>query len=86
MCRVVLAVYLVYLSYLTLFSLCSYYKNKIFINTHSPTCFFADGKHLIALYFILWAEFAMGRVCNGPSLLWAEMSRNPKLHACSYLP
>ena len=23
-----------------------------------------------------WAEFAMGRVCHGPSLLWAEMSRN----------
>ena len=23
-----------------------------------------------------WAEFAMGRVCNGPRLLWAEMSRN----------
>ena len=24
----------------------------------------------------LWAEFDMGRVCHGPSLLWAEMSRN----------
>ena len=24
-----------------------------------------------------WAEFAMGRDCYGPSLLWAEMSRNP---------
>ena len=34
MCRVFLAVYLVYISYLTLFSLCSYYKNKIFINSH----------------------------------------------------
>ena len=24
----------------------------------------------------LVAEFVMGRVCHGPSLLWAEMSRN----------
>ena len=23
------------------------------------------------------AELVMGRVCHGPSLLWAEMSRNP---------
>ena len=22
--------------------------------------------------FMLWAEFAMGRVCNGPRVLWAE--------------
>ena len=72
MCRVVWVVYLVYLSYLTLFSLCSYYKNKICINTHSLKCFFSDEKHLIAQNFILWAEFAMGRVCNGPRVLWAE--------------
>ena len=72
MCRGVFAVDIVYLSYLTLFSLCSYYKNKIFINTHSLTRFFSDEKHLIAVYFILWAEFAMGRVCNGPRVLWAE--------------
>ena len=74
--RVVLAVYLVYFPYLTLFSLCSYYKNKILINTHSLTCFFSDEKHLIALHFILWAEFVMGRECFLPSLLWAEMSRD----------
>ena len=49
MCRVVLAVYLVYSSYLTLFSLCSYYKKKISINTHSLTCFFSDEKHLIII-------------------------------------
>ena len=72
MCRVVWAVYLVYLSYLTLFSLYSYYKNKIFINPHSLKCFFSDEKHLKAQYFILWAEFAMGRVCNGPRVLWFE--------------
>ena len=24
---------------------------------------------------IVWTDFVMGRVCNGPSLLWAEMSR-----------
>ena len=29
----------------------------------------------------LVAEFAMGRVCHGPSLLWAEMSRN-RLFIC----
>ena len=23
-------------------------------------------------FLYLWAEFAMGRVCNGPRLLWAE--------------
>ena len=57
------------LSFLTLFSLYSYYKNKIFINIYSLTCFFSDEKHLIALYFILWAEFAIGRVCNGPRVL-----------------
>ena len=26
----------------------------------------------------LVAELVMGRVCHGPSLLWAEMSRNRK--------
>ena len=25
----------------------------------------------------LVAELVMGRVCHGPSFLWAEMSRNP---------
>ena len=25
---------------------------------------------------LLWAKFAMGRVCHGPRLLWAEMFRN----------
>ena len=67
MCRVVWAVYLIYLSYLTLFSLCCYSKIKIFINTHSLTCFFSN-----AQCSILWAEFAMGRVCNAPRVLWAE--------------
>ena len=68
----VLDVYLVYSSYLTLFSLCSYYKNKIFINSHSLTFLFFDEKHLITTVFFLWADFAMGRVCNGPRVLWAE--------------
>ena len=67
MCRAVLAAYLVYLSHLTLFSLCNYYKNKIFINSHSLTCFFSDEKLLIATVF-----YFMGRVCYGPSVLWAE--------------
>ena len=32
----------------------------------------SDEKHIIEEYFILWAEFALGRVCNGPRVLWAE--------------
>ena len=64
----VLAVNLVCLSYLTLFSLCNYYKKKIFINSYSPTCFFSGEKHLIAIGF-----YFMGRVCNGPRVLWAEV-------------
>ena len=70
MCTVVLAIYLVYLSYLTLFSLCMFffiYINKIFINSYSLTYFFSDEKHLIATVF-----YFMGRVCNGPRVLWAE--------------
>ena len=63
MCRVVLAVYLIYFSYLTLFSRCNYYKNNIFINSHSLTCFFFDEKHLRATVF-----YFMDRVCYGPSL------------------
>ena len=26
-----------------------------------------------------WDEFAMGRVCNRPRVLWAELSRNHKM-------
>ena len=33
----------------------------------------------------LVAEFVMGRVCHGPSLLWAEMSRN-RIIDCSFKP
>ena len=61
MCRMVFAVYLVYLSYLTVFSLCNYYKNKIFINSHSLKRFFYDEKYLMATVF-----YFMGQVCNGP--------------------
>ena len=32
----------------------------------------SDEKHIIEEYFILLAEFALGRVCNGPRVLWAE--------------
>ena len=68
----VLAAYLVYLSYLTLFFLCNYYKNKILIISRSLTCFFpSDGKRY-QQYFIVCAEFTMGRVCYGLSVLWAE--------------
>ena len=31
------------------------------------------GRSLLWAEFV-WADFVMGRVCNGPSLLWAEMS------------
>ena len=81
-CRVVLAVYLVYLSYLTLFSLCNYYRNKIFIISHRLTCFFSM-KTLdttsILLYgpSLLWAESIMGRVCYGPR------SRYQRLTLCN---
>ena len=30
---------------------------------------------------LLGAEFVRGRVCQGPSLLWAEMSRNPAYYS-----
>ena len=70
LCAKCFGCYLVCLPYITLFSLCSYNENKIFINTHILTCFFSDEKHFIALYYF------MGRVCNGSRVLWAEMSRN----------
>ena len=31
----------------------------------------------VGIVLDLVAEFVKGRVCHGPSLLWAEMSRNP---------
>ena len=47
--------------FLTLLSPCNYYKNKIFINSHSLTCFFSDERHEIATVF-----YFMGRLCYGP--------------------
>ena len=55
--------------YLTLFSQSNYYKNEIFINSHSLACFFSDEKNLIAIAFYFMDRVCYGPSFNGPSLL-----------------
>ena len=74
----ILSIYLIKFCFLCVITI--KYKNKISINSQSLTCFFSEQK-----FFILWAEFVMGRECCGPSLLWAEMSRNPPKTPFFYL-
>ena len=93
MCQVVLAVYLVYLSYFTLFYLCDYYKNKYlytFIIWHVSFSMKTLNSNSILFYgpTLLWAESVMGRVCYGPrchgTLTCNMRNKFATAHVCVY--